>query len=160
MRAKVAVVVGESMEKALVEGVGTLQATSLVLGTSSRAAAKPWYVFFSLIRRIPALEQFLLLAHSRWFLFFYPGCRRRQTAASYCSRHAPSGCSVLVVKNKKVVFHKEAGGAKSSSIGCVSMVPTCEGMSIHSSLPGLDDRITKVGFERKDLPFFEHLFSL
>jgi hypothetical protein len=163
MRAKVAVVVGESMEKALVEGVGALQATSLVLGTSSRAAAKPWYVFFSLMRRIPALEQFLFLgtycsrgsmvAHSRWFLFFYPGCRRRQTAASYCSRHAPSGCSVLVVKNKKVVFHKEAGGAKSSSIGCVSMVPTCEGMSIHSSLPGLDDRMTKVGFERKDLPF-------
>ncbi|KAH8966451.1 hypothetical protein BDL97_03G025700 [Sphagnum fallax] len=91
MKAKVAVVVGESMEKALVEGVGALQATTLVLGTS-RAAAKPW----------------------------------RQTAASYCSRHSPSGCSVLVVKNRKVVFRKEACSAKSSSIGCVSMVPTCE----------------------------------
>jgi hypothetical protein len=56
MKAKVAVVVGESMEKALVEGVGALQATTLVLGTSSRAAAKPWYVFFSLLWRIPALE--------------------------------------------------------------------------------------------------------
>ncbi|CAK9872777.1 unnamed protein product [Sphagnum jensenii] len=82
MKAKVAVVVGESMEKALVEGVGALQATTLVLGTS-RVAAKPW----------------------------------RQTAASYCSRHSPSGCSVLVVKNKKVVFRKEACSAKSSSIG-------------------------------------------
>ncbi|CAK9219664.1 unnamed protein product [Sphagnum troendelagicum] len=85
MKAKVAVVVGESMEKALVEGVGALQATTLVLGTS-RAAAKPW----------------------------------RQTAASYCSRHSPSGCSVLVVKNKKVVFRKEACSAKSSSVGCSS----------------------------------------
>ncbi|CAK9220779.1 unnamed protein product [Sphagnum jensenii] len=84
IKAKVAVVVGESMEKALVEGVGALQATMLVLGTS-RAAAKPW----------------------------------RQTAASYCSRHSPSGCSVLVVKNKKVVFRKEACSAKSSSIGCL-----------------------------------------
>ncbi|CAM6028388.1 unnamed protein product [Sphagnum balticum] len=81
MKAKVAVVVGESMEKALVEGVGALQATTLVLGTSSRAAAKPW----------------------------------RQTAASYCSRHAPSGCSVLVVKNKKVVFHKESGSSSAES---------------------------------------------
>ncbi len=170
MKAKVAVVVGESMEKALVEGVGALQATTLVLGTSSRAATKPWYVFFSLLWRIPALEQFLLLgtycsrgrmvARLRWFLFFYPACCRRQTAASYCSRHAPSGCSVLVVKNKKVVFHKEAGIVKSSSIGCVSMVPTCEGMCIHSSLPGLDDRMTKVGFEWKDLPFFERLLIL
>ncbi|KAH8966450.1 hypothetical protein BDL97_03G025700 [Sphagnum fallax] len=95
MKAKVAVVVGESMEKALVEGVGALQATTLVLGTS-RAAAKPW----------------------------------RQTAASYCSRHSPSGCSVLVVKNRKVVFRKEACSAKSSSIGCVSMVPTCEDAEI------------------------------
>lgn len=157
------------MEKALVEGVGALQATTLVLGTS-RAAAKPWYVFFSLVWKISALGQFLLVgtycscgrmvAHSRWFLFIYPGCCRRQTAASYCSRHSPSGCSVLVVKNRKVVFRKEACSAKSSSIGCVSMVPTCEGRCIHSSLPGLDDRMTKVGFERKDLPFFEHLFSL
>jgi len=60
MKAKVAVVVGESMEKALVEGVGALQATTLVLGTS-RAAAKPWYVFFSLVWKISALGQFLLV---------------------------------------------------------------------------------------------------
>jgi hypothetical protein len=33
-------------------------------------------------------------------------------------------------------------------------------MCIHSSLPGLNDRMTEVGFERKIFPFFEHLLSL
>ncbi|CAK9228866.1 unnamed protein product [Sphagnum troendelagicum] len=83
IKVKVSIVVGESLEQALVESAVSLQATTLVLGTSG-GNRKPW----------------------------------RQTPGSYCSRHAPPGCAVLVVRNKKVLLHKEKGSSPTSSSHC------------------------------------------
>ncbi|KAH8959263.1 hypothetical protein BDL97_06G070100 [Sphagnum fallax] len=88
IKVKVSIVVGESLEQALVESAVSLQATTLVLGTSG-GNRKPW----------------------------------RQTPGSYCSRHAPPGCAVLVVRNKKVLLHKESV-AKASSVAAAAAAGT------------------------------------
>eukprot|EP01018_Ginkgo_biloba_P014180 Gb_39546 [translate_table: standard] len=86
---------GENPEEVLIEQAKSLNASTLVIGTSDRFVS--------------------------W---------RKRSRSSYCIRNAPAGCSVVIVKNGKIVHYKENQFKVPKEADSESSSSSCEGMHL------------------------------